>query len=342
MGRNEEARDCGRLFFCIDEGDERRLFGGKEAPADSGATEGGTGAVRPGVARAAGSVRSLRNVPDLARGSRAGSVGMPALDLGGEVSSDLPHMPAEPVERLLRARAAGRRGRRRGRTRIGWGRAARVLAPALAVVLAAAVVVLAWRYGPEVWAWVGSPAAVRALVEARPVLARLAIVGVNVAQIVVAVIPGEPVELASGYALGFWEGTLSCLVASAVGSTLVFFAVRRWGKRVVGLFFSPERLDEVAWLKDTARLELVMFLVFLIPGTPKDLLTYAAGLTRMRYRALLPIVTVGRIPSVVTSTFAAAALGAGKWEMTLVALGIGVALALAGGAVYALIQCRMR
>lgn len=342
MRRDSEAKGFGRLSFCLDEGDEQRLFGGGEAPAAPGAAEGRAGAARHGVPRAAGPARSLRNAPDPAQGPRAGSVGMPALNPGGDTPSDLPHMPAEPVERLLRARAAGRRGRRRGWTQAGWGRATRVLALALAVFLAAGMVVLAWRYGPAVWAWVSDPAAVRAFVEARPVLARLAIVGVNVAQIVVAVIPGEPVELASGYALGFWEGTLSCLAASAVGSTLVFFAVRRWGRRVAGLFFSPERLEEVAWLKDTARLELVMFLVFLIPGTPKDLLTYAAGLTKMRYRALLPIVTVGRIPSVITSTFAAAAFGAGKWEMTLVALGIGVALALAGGAAYALIQRQMR
>ena len=217
--------------------------------------------------------------------------------------------------------------------------AAKVL---LACVAAAALGYAAWRYAPGVWAWISDSEAVRGFVAQQPVLARLAIVGVNVAQIIVAVVPGEPVELASGYALGFWEGTASCLVASAIGSTLVFAAVRRWGRRAVGLFFSPDKLDRVAWLQNTARLELVMFVVFLIPGTPKDLLTYVAGLTRMRWRAFLPIVTVGRIPSIITSTFAAAALGAGNWQLSLIVLAVAVLLALAGGAIYAALSRRGR
>ena len=210
----------------------------------------------------------------------------------------------------------------------------------IALALGTGLAFLAWCYGPAVWDWVSDPAAVRAFVAARPVAARAVVLALNVAQIIVAVVPGEPVELASGYALGFWEGTASCLVASALGSSLVFAAVHRWGRRAVGLFFSPEKLDQVAWLQNTERAELVMFIVFLIPGTPKDLLTYAVGLTRIRWRALLLIVTVGRIPSVVTSTFASAAAGAGNWQLTVAALALAVLLALAGAAAYAVLSRR--
>ena len=89
-----------------------------------------------------------------------------------------------------------------------------------------------------------------------------------------------------------------------------------------------------------ARVELLMLVVFLIPGTPKDFLTYFAGLTGVRYPALLAIVTLGRIPSIVTSTMAASAVGSGSWGL---AVGVGlaaVALALAGGVAYARLQRR--
>ena len=196
-------------------------------------------------------------------------------------------------------------------------------------------VVLCWNYLPQVYAWISDPSAVRAYVGAHPWLCRLAFVGVNALQIVLAFLPGEPIELAAGYAFGFWEGTLVCLVASAFASSLVFFATRRWGWKLVGVFFDRAKLEEFSWLKKTARLELAMFIIFLIPGTPKDFLTYFAGLTDMRYRMLLPIVTVGRIPSVITSTIAAAAFGSGSYGVMAVALAVTLARALAGGGIYA-------
>lgn len=205
----------------------------------------------------------------------------------------------------------------------------------LAVFAIIAVVVLCWNYLPQVYAWVSDADAVRAYVGAHPVLSRLALMGVNVLQIVLAFLPGEPVELAAGYAFGFWEGTALCLVASAVGSSVIFFAVRRWGRSLIGVFFDQGKLDEFSWLQRTARLELVMFVIFLIPGTPKDFLTYFAGLTRMRWVHMLAIVSVGRIPSIVTSTVAADAFSQGAYGVVAFAVGIMLLPAAAGGGIYA-------
>ena len=205
----------------------------------------------------------------------------------------------------------------------------------LVVLAAVAVAMLCWSYLPQAYAWISDPDAVRALVASSPVLSRLVLVGANMLQIVLAFLPGEPVELAAGYAFGFWEGTLVCLVASALGSSLIYLAVRRWGRRLVGVFFDEARLDEFSWLHETSRLEVVMFVVFLIPGTPKDFLTYFAGLTRMRFGAMLAIVTVGRIPSVVTSTAAAAAFSQGAYGAMVLALAAMALLAALGGGVYA-------
>lgn len=211
------------------------------------------------------------------------------------------------------------------------------------LLAAAAVVALAcWRWLPGLYSWLSDPAAVRAFVGEHAVLSRLAIVGANALQIVLAFLPGEPIELASGYAFGLWEGTLLCLAASAAASSVIYWAVRRWGWRLVGVFFDRESLERFGWLSDARRLELLMLVVFLIPGTPKDFLTYFAGLTRMRFGATLAICTLGRIPSVVTSTVAASAFGDGNYAVAAASAAVAVALAVAGGLLYRRFESRVR
>lgn len=205
---------------------------------------------------------------------------------------------------------------------------AAVLASVVIAVLVVAGCCL--RFGPGLYRWLADPSGVHAFVEEHALLSRLALVGINVVQVLLAFLPGEPIELASGYAFGFWEGTAMCLLASGIGSSLAFFAVRRWGWRVMGLFFSREQFERYRWMRDARRLELIMLVVFLIPGTPKDFLTYFAGLTRMGYPSMLAIATVGRIPSIVTSTIAASAMRAGEYGVVAASFAIAIALACAG------------
>ena len=186
-------------------------------------------------------------------------------------------------------------------------------------------------YGPELLACVADAPRFRAWVDETGPLSRVVFVLANMAQIVFAFLPGEPLELGAGYAFGFWEGTLWCLVASALGTAAVMLLVRTFGMRIVGLFFSPEKITSMKWLQDSRRFELLLFLCFLIPGTPKDLLTYVAGLGTSSVGRIVALTTVGRIPSVITSTLAAGAFGDGNYlgaaaiaVLTLALAGIGV------------------
>ena len=216
-------------------------------------------------------------------------------------------------------------------------RGALVAVAAVAVLLASASVV---AFGPELWAFFTDGVAVRAWVDAQGPLAAVAMGALVVAQIVVAVLPGEPVELAAGYLFGAWEGTLVCLAGGLVGTLVVTVLVRTLGMRVVRAFFSAEQLEGVAWLRDSARFELVMLVVFLIPGTPKDVLTYAAGLTTCPWWRVAAITTVGRVPSIVTSTLAAGFASSGNWVAAAVTVAVTLALVAAGGGAYALVRRR--
>lgn len=157
--------------------------------------------------------------------------------------------------------------------------------------------------------FVSEPERFRKWVDEKGVLGRLAFVGMMVLQIFIAVIPGEPLEIGAGYAFGTLEGMLLCLLGAVIGSALVFGFVRRFGLRAVELFFPSEKIFSLSFLKDQERLNLWVFSVFFIPSTPKDILSYRIGLTRMRFSTWLAISGVARIPSVITSTIGGDALG---------------------------------
>ena len=210
------------------------------------------------------------------------------------------------------------------------------------VAATAITALLCWEYLPGLLAWLADPAAVRAFVSDHAFVSRLAMLGINIVQVLLAFLPGEPVELASGYAFGFWEGTALCLVASGLATSAIYWATRRWGWRLVGLFFERSLFDRFSWLKNARRLELIMLIVFLIPGTPKDFLTYFAGLTNMRFLPVVLIATFGRIPSIVTSTIAASAVGSGNWPLVACTLVASALLLAVGGLMYRRLRSRAR
>ena len=140
---------------------------------------------------------------------------------------------------------------------------------------------LVWLVGVPLVRFASQPERFRDWVDSHGFGGRLAYMGMVILQVVVALIPGEPFEIAAGYAFGAVEGTLLCLVASALGSVCVFLLVRRFGQRLAEIFFSPEKLRSVRFLQASPKRDLLFLIVFMLPGTPKDLLCYFAGLTNI-------------------------------------------------------------
>lgn len=207
----------------------------------------------------------------------------------------------------------------------------------IAVAVLALAATLAWlvAYGGDALALFADGQRLQAWVDERGFLAPVLMVLFVVVQIVVAVVPGEPLELGAGYAFGFWEGTALCLVGSLIGTCAVIALTRSVGVRIVELFFSRERIESISWLRSSRRLELVLLVCFLIPGTPKDIMTYAAGLTSCPASRIVAITTVGRIPSIVSSTMASAFAAQGDWAATAIVVGVTVVLVVAGIGAYA-------
>ena len=124
---------------------------------------------------------------------------------------------------------------------------------------------LCWFAGRPMLDFVAEPQKFREWVGQYGLLGKLAFVGMVALQVVVAVIPGEPLEIAAGYAFGIFEGTLLCLIGITLGSALVFLFVRKWGIKAVELFFPREKIQSLAFLQNSKRLNLIVFILFYRP-----------------------------------------------------------------------------
>lgn len=178
--------------------------------------------------------------------------------------------------------------------------------------------VIAWYAGRPLVRFADKPELFRAWVGEKGFIGRLAFIGIIVFQIVIAIVPGEPFEIAAGYTFGVIEGTVLCIIGQVIGSALVFLFVRYCGRHAVELFFPREKIESLKFLKNTKRLNILVFILFFIPGTPKDIMCYFVGLTKMKLADWLMITAIARIPSVITSTVGGDALGVGKFGFAVI------------------------
>lgn len=135
----------------------------------------------------------------------------------------------------------------------------------------------------------------------------------SILQVIFAIIPGGPFELAAGYVFGVLPGSLLCDVTMTIGSVLVFLLVRKFGMCFVELFISRKQIDSIHFLKNTQKLQSILFFIFLIPGTPKDVITYLAGLTELPLRSWIFICFVGRFPAILLTALSGSALGSARY-----------------------------
>lgn len=175
-----------------------------------------------------------------------------------------------------------------------------------------------WFAGRPLIRFVQEPERFRQWVDAQGIWGPVLFTGMVILQVIVAVIPGEPLEIAAGYAFGAVEGTILCVLGTFIGGMLVFLLVRRFGVRAVEVFFPEEKLRRLRFLHNERRLSRWVFLIFFLPGTPKDVLCYFVGLTPMPLRTWAVISAVARLPSIITSTVGGNALGMGNYAFAIV------------------------
>ena len=152
----------------------------------------------------------------------------------------------------------------------------------------------------------------------------------QILQIIVAIIPGEPIEVLMGIMCGTFGGLFLTLAGIFIGQTLVFFAVKKLGIKFAARFVDVNKFSELSFLKHPEKRDGLIFLLFFIPGTPKDILTYFAPFTGINYLRFILLTTLARIPSVVSSTFAGATLSQGSLIKTVLIFAVTGVVGLIG------------
>ena len=164
-----------------------------------------------------------------------------------------------------------------------------------------------------------------AYVRSYGLLAPLAYLLLQIAQTVFAPIPGNIVGGVGGFIFGWW-GVLWTLIGSLIGFWIVFAVSRKFGRPLVEKIIKKENLEKFDFIIGE-RAPLILFVVFLIPGLPDDIVAYIAGLTEVKIKHLLALVALGRLPSVVVTNYIGMGLGAGDARLVgVIALGVVIVL----------------
>ena len=156
----------------------------------------------------------------------------------------------------------------------------------------------------------------------------------NTVQVLLAIIPGGPFEVAAGALFGPWAGTLMCDIAMTAGGMMTFFFVRKFGMKFIELFVDRKEIESVKFLHSNQKYTRLLFLFFLLPGTPKDLMCYVVGLTDIKWTTWMLINFLGRFPAILLSALSGSALGEQKYGIFVAAFAIIIVLYFLGTFLY--------
>lgn len=167
----------------------------------------------------------------------------------------------------------------------------------------------------------------------------LVCIGAMVLQIIVAIIPGGAMEIGAGYAFGAVEATILCTIGSIIGCAIVFWLAKAFGVKFVEAFFSIEKIQNLKFLQNEKKRDILAFVIFLIPGMPKDLISYFMGFTNIKLPRWLVISTIARIPAIIVSAMGGQALGRGQYIVALIVLAVIAGISILGTVGYKIL-CR--
>jgi uncharacterized membrane protein YdjX (TVP38/TMEM64 family) len=167
----------------------------------------------------------------------------------------------------------------------------------------------------------------RIWLESRGSLAPLFFMVIQTLQVVIAPIPGEVTGFLGGYLFGVAPGFLYSTVGLTLGSALAFSLGRWLETHFIEKWMKKETLEKFAFLIERQG-ALVAFLLFLIPGAPKDYLSIILGLSRMSFKVFLLIVFLGRMPATFLLTLQGVQVYRGNY---LTFLGLVILLLTVGG-----------
>ncbi len=202
-----------------------------------------------------------------------------------------------------------------------------------ALILVALFIAAYALYGKELFQFVSDTARFNAWLSSYQGSSAVIFVAIRTFQTVIKIIPAEPLEIAAGYAYGAVKGGALCLLGSFLGSLIILLLVKTFGQKMIELFVPKKIIKRFSYLNDESRVERLLFIIYLIPSTPKDVITYLSGFLKIKPWKFLLLTSIARIPSIITSTVCGTQLGKNNLLAAAVFIGTFV-VGIVGTAVY--------
>lgn len=135
----------------------------------------------------------------------------------------------------------------------------------------------------------------------------------QILQVIIAFIPGELVQVIAGVMYGTWGGLGLCVLGCVIASAAIFAIVRKLGQPFVESIIGKDQIAKFDFLYNSEKLDTLVFVLFLIPGIPKDVLTYFVPLTKMKMSSFLILANLARIPGMIASTLIGSSITDANW-----------------------------
>ena len=124
-------------------------------------------------------------------------------------------------------------------------------------------------------------------------------IGLQIVQIVISIIPGQVFQMAAGYIYGFWPALLFAMTGALLGTTLSFMLAKVLGRDFLHIFFGEEKMSYYIERLNSKKMYAIVFFLYLITGIPKDMVSYAAGVSEIKFKPFIIISALGRLPGMI-------------------------------------------
>jgi len=141
---------------------------------------------------------------------------------------------------------------------------------------------------------------------------------IQILQIIICVIPGQWLQIAAGMMYGFWVGYLFSFIGAAIGTIVTYYLAKLLGRDALHLIFGETKINDFVVKLNSKKAIIIVFLIFLIPGVPKDLCSYAAGISEIKLKPFIIVSLIGRTPGMMGSIMVGKQLGIGSWTGAII------------------------
>lgn len=163
-------------------------------------------------------------------------------------------------------------------------------------------------------------------------------------QIFLVVLPGEPFEILSGMCYGPIGGMFFIFITAFLSTTAIYFIVKKYKEKYLYNFFEKEKVQKFLsnkWIKNPKKTQILLTILFFIPASPKDLLTYCGALLNIKPLKFILIATFARFPSVISSTLVGSHLVHGDWKSIAIIYGITTVFAVLLLVIYNMVDTKL-